>query len=84
MDYSLTTPPGHCNFYFYNDNIGYASTYDKGYKTTDGGITWSEIDLPVADPWSLVHFADQNNGIIANTIYEAETLAGKPGGFQLV
>ena len=73
MDYSLTTPPGQCSFYFYNDNIGYASTNDKGYKTIDGGITWTEIDLPVAGSWSLVHFADQNNGIIANTIYEAET-----------
>lgn len=28
---------------FYNDMIGYAGTYQKLYKTTDGGITWNNI-----------------------------------------
>ncbi|MBK8887711.1 MAG: hypothetical protein IPN46_14695 [Saprospiraceae bacterium] len=88
MDYSLTTPPGQCSFYFYNDNIGYASTNDKGYKTKDGGITWTEIDLPATGSWSLVHFADQNNGIITNTIYEAETFGWEtwwiPIGLELL
>ena len=73
IDYSLTSPPAKSTFYFYNENIGYATSADGTLKTTDGGITWEETNFPNTSTWSIVHFANENNGIVVNTIYEADT-----------
>jgi hypothetical protein len=69
----LTSPPDKCSFYFYDESIGFARSVDNAYKTQDGGITWTEIEFPSFNVWSVVHFADPNNGIVANTIYGADT-----------
>lgn len=73
INFSLTTPPDKCNFNFYNEFIGFARTSDKGYKTEDGGISWAEIEFPEINLGSIVHFADPNNGIVANTLYGVDT-----------
>ncbi|MFZ1704856.1 MAG: T9SS type A sorting domain-containing protein [Saprospiraceae bacterium] len=73
LHYGLTMPPNKCSYYFYDEFIGFARTADKGYKTEDGGITWTEIEFPETNLWSVFHFADPNNGIVANTIYESDT-----------
>ena len=86
IDYSLTSPPEKSRFYFYDEHIGFARTTERGYKTIDGGFTWTEIDFPKINLWSIVHFADTNNGVVANTIYEEwlpvglEIYATKNGG----
>ncbi len=87
INYSLTTPPGISRFYFYDESLGFARTIDKGYKTTDGGITWTEINFPETTIWSIVHFADEDNGIVANTIYVYESGGGEtwavPAGLEI-
>ncbi len=80
LDFSLTTPPSRASFYFYNESVGYASTSDASFKTTDGGKTWTETNFPDAfSSWSILHFADENNGIIVNTLYEEIS-----SGFELL
>jgi photosystem II stability/assembly factor-like uncharacterized protein len=73
----LTSPPDKCSFYFYDESLGFARSVEKGYKTEDGGVTWSEAELPFTNYWSVFHFADPNNGIVANTIYEEVTSGGE-------
>lgn len=87
LNYSLTTPPDKSSFHFYDEFIGFAKTVDKGYKTTDGGVTWTEVDFPPTNIWSIVHFSDENNGIVANTLYDSESGGGEtwwiPSGLEI-
>ncbi len=87
IDYSLNAPPTLSTFHFYNENQGYAISGDVSYKTTDGGLTWEESNFPSTTIWSIVHFADENNGIVANTLYEAVVGGGEvwwnPNGLEL-
>lgn len=81
LNYTLSAPPTPSTFYFYNEDIGYASSLDIAYKTTDGGITWEETNFPNRNFWSIIHFADENHGIVANTLYEEDTSGWEPWSY---
>lgn len=59
--------------YFVNDEIafmdGNPTEFPMGYyKTTDGGVTWVEMDAPFNN-WSAIHFRNAHEGFIINPVY---------------
>jgi photosystem II stability/assembly factor-like uncharacterized protein len=59
-----------CGYYFINENFGFLDCVNKKYKTTDGGIHWSIINLPFNkfftpySPCEYFHFCNNNDGIL--------------------
>ena len=52
---------------FVNDSVGYISTSSNsaifdGFKTTDGGATWTAISNLIGARWKKVQFLDENRG----------------------
>jgi len=87
IDFNLSVPAEESSFYFYNEEIGFAKANNIAFKTIDGGVTWTEIEFPETNNWSIVHFADENNGIVANTLYRSESSGGEtwqyPNGLEV-
>ena len=77
LNYSLETPPSKSSFFFYDENLGFASSGDVAYKTINGGMTWEPTSFPKINIWSVIHFADENNGIVVNTLYKQESSGGE-------
>ena len=59
--------------YFINELVGFAGT---AFKTTDGGLTWQDVQLPT-ESYSLIHFIDENSGVILKPTYESEVGGGE-------
>jgi len=59
--------------YFINEQVGFAGS---AFKTTDGGLTWQNIQLPTQS-YSLIHFKDENTGLILKPTYESEEGGGE-------
>jgi photosystem II stability/assembly factor-like uncharacterized protein len=59
------------------DQIGYAAgTYGGGAKTTDGGRSWTPLDIPwKVSSWSI-HFYDINKGVMSGNRDEVYTQDG--------
>ena len=63
---NFTSTPN--DIYFLNENIGFVTHSKNGLikKTTDGGLTWQELYLPVTDPnyadITDIYFTDQSKG----------------------
>lgn len=55
----VSTPTRTKEFYFMNDNFGFAITLTNTFKTTDGGTTWT---LTANVPWKSVNFINENTG----------------------
>lgn len=47
--------------YFFNENIGWLSSFDKIYRTLDGGVSWNSSPSIPGDPVCMF-FIDQYNG----------------------
>ena len=52
-----------CDIDFVNSKVGYISTYDSRiYKSTDGGVTWTQEDFPKGIENFAIDFIDENTG----------------------
>lgn len=50
------------DMHFLNENLGYASSGRKIYKTVDGGLTW-DVVVALGNQWLVeIHFTDANHG----------------------
>ncbi len=49
---------------FISANTGFAITQGMVAKTTDGGMSWSRINMPVDYPLNKIQFTDNNHGYI--------------------
>ena len=49
---------------FINENTGFAITQGFIVKATDGGNTWTSINLPVSTPLKKIQFTDSQTGYI--------------------
>lgn len=59
------------NFYklqFLNENLGYATGYDKIFRTVNGGVTWTTINIPSINGVRSVHFLNAKTGFITGDI----------------
>ena len=53
------------DIYFLNSTQGWSvGESSTAIKTTDGGLSWEQIDIPVQAQLQRVYFADENNGWI--------------------
>ena len=55
---------------FFTDSVtGYAAGFMSFSKTTSGGVTWNNIDMPSTSPilFSSVYFLDEQNGFTSGT-----------------
>ena len=84
---TLSAPPTRSTFYFHDEFLGFAFSDDITYKTTDGGVSWEVTNFPQIDVWSVIHFADEDNGIVANTIFAQDTAGWEtwsyPNGLEI-
>jgi photosystem II stability/assembly factor-like uncharacterized protein len=75
--WSSFTLPGYIGngVYFYNSYIGYMTGSNKGKiaKTTDGGSSWSEMQINFTGLIRKVHFLDENNGFAIAQNYDKQT-----------
>lgn len=77
----------YCNgFYFVNENIGYSigggtnSPSGDVFKTTDGGITWSQLNIYVDEGLTSVFFIDENVGFISGGFNQRKVMKTTNGG----
>ncbi len=50
---------------FVNDSTGFVGGYSKALKTTDGGISWTDMQIPIYGfSVKFIHFFDEYNGYI--------------------
>jgi photosystem II stability/assembly factor-like uncharacterized protein len=49
------------NLYFYNESIGFIDGVTSFYKTTDGGLKWTKVNLPFSN-FGTLHFYNENEG----------------------
>ncbi|MFH6768148.1 YCF48-related protein [Gaetbulibacter aquiaggeris] len=73
-------------FYFVNENIGYSigggtnSPSGDVFKTTDGGNTWSQLNIYVDEGLSSVFFIDENVGFISGGFNQKKVMKTINGG----
>lgn len=64
----FNTSDGILGVSFVNDSLGFiCGAFRMCYKTTDGGLTWQQINIKAAgfsDRFTKVHFIDNNTGFI--------------------
>ncbi len=48
--------------YFINDTFGYATVYDRIYRTANGGLNWTAIAPPVDRPYKAIWFTSASKG----------------------
>ncbi|NOR73777.1 MAG: T9SS type A sorting domain-containing protein [Draconibacterium sp.] len=67
---SLNVPNNNGNYlevYFFDDNNGFLYQYDQSHyllKTSDGGVSWTEVSTPEQSFIYEIDFADSKNGYI--------------------
>lgn len=61
------------SIYFFNKNIGLIDGYTNIYKTTNGGLNWSLVDVPFS-AFHLLHFYNENE------VFNVEYVTAYEGG----
>jgi len=76
------------DFYFVNENTGYASTNythsAKAYKTVDGGVNWETLtndeDITGIERISTIFFMDENTGFLSGSTNRGKIMKTTDGG----
>ncbi len=84
---SIVNHLSYCSgFYFVNENIGYSigggtnSPSGDVFKTTDGGITWNQLNIYVDEGLASVFFVDENIGFISGGYNQRKVMKTVNGG----
>jgi len=56
------------NMYFLNENEGYIDGVTSFFKTSDGGVKWTKVNLPFSS-FGTLHFYNENEGFNVVPVY---------------
>ncbi len=78
----LKLPENAIKINFIDDSTGYTTCWSPispvlAYKTNDAGKTWNLDQISPIDRLSIIHFANRNEGIIINPIYDYKNVNGE-------
>lgn len=76
LDMGIGVPNTIGSLWFVNDNIGYAGSFGKILKTTNGGVTWTVKNISISYTFQSLYFFDEFNGFAQGGSYIYRTVDG--------
>ncbi|MFZ4785812.1 MAG: WD40/YVTN/BNR-like repeat-containing protein, partial [Flavobacteriales bacterium] len=76
LDIGVGVPNTIGSLWFVNDNLGYAGSFGKILKTTNGGVTWTVKTINISYTFQSLYFFDELNGFAQGGSYIYRTVDG--------